>query len=294
MTPVMLGQWPINGVMLIIVGLIGLSIGSFLNVVIYRLSTVFFAKAKLEAYSILEQTAPCELQQELIHNDLLRRSACPQCHRPLKIWHNIPILSYLLLKGRCGFCQARIHWQYPVVEGVTAFVFLLTFALYGLSITSVAYSVVWCFLIVGSAIDLRYYILPDEITLIVMWGGLLFNLFTNHLPIDQAVLGAVIGYMLLWGSYWLFKLFTGKEGMGYGDFKLLAALGAWFGVSAVIFIVFVSAFVGIFLAAMASVVLRRGVGMIPYGPAIAVSGLLYTVIGEPLIQWYVSLLVFQY
>jgi leader peptidase (prepilin peptidase)/N-methyltransferase len=243
----------------------GLCIGSFLNVVAYRLPIMMEAQWEAD----LREAKGEEAIPQSRFNLLLPRSHCPSCKTPIKPWHNIPVISFLLLKGRCAHCNAVFGWRYPAVELFTGFCFgilaylhtptFLAFALMGLTSA----------LIVLALIDLDTFLLPDAITLPLIWLGLLTNMVTGAVPLDAAVLGAITGYMMLWLIYHLFKLVTGKEGMGYGDFKLLAATGAWFGFASLFSVLLVSSVSGVVFGLIIQKV--RGVGHsepFPFGPSI--------------------------
>lgn len=265
---------------------LGLLIGSFLNVVIYRLPKMM----------VLEWQAQCaECNQEIISgsprfNLIVPRSACPHCQRPIPAWENIPVISYLFLRGKCAGCGASISARYPLVELLSG---LLTAAVawrFGYGMACLAAMVfVWC-LIALTFIDWDTQLLPDSLTLPLLWLGLLLNLNQLFATLSDAVLGAMLGYLLLWGVYWLFKLTTGKEGMGYGDFKLLAALGAWFGWQLLPLIIMLSSVVGALVGIVLIVAFKQGRSTpIPFGPYLAGAGLIALFCGQNLTQQYLQL-----
>lgn len=266
----------------ILAGVCGLLIGSFLNVVIYRLPKMM----QRESDNYVAHANGTPPPHTGPYNLLLPRSACPHCQQPVAAMHNIPVLSYLLLRGRCAHCRARIPASYPAVELLTA---LATGGLiwhFGLTLTGISAVVLTCFLIVLSVIDLRTFLLPDDLTLPLLWLGLLLNLNGLFAPLGAAVIGAAAGYLALWVIFWIFKLLTGKEGMGQGDFKLLAALGAWLGWHALPFVLLfascMGAIVGIVLLALKK---HRADTPIPFGPYLAAGGLLALLYGNMIVDF---------
>jgi len=220
----------------------GLCIGSFLNVVAYRLPKMMEAQWAAELAEANEQPAPEKIRFNLSYPN----SHCPHCNNQLKTIHNIPVLSFLCLNGKCGFCKAAISWRYPSVEISCALLFGGVAWLHTPSLTAIALMGFCATLLVLALIDLDTYLLPDDLTLPLVWAGLMVNMTFRYIPLDQAVMGAASGYLMLWAIYKLFKKFTGKEGMGYGDFKLLAAIGAWHGIMSLFTVVFVASVSGIF------------------------------------------------
>ncbi|TJZ73117.1 prepilin peptidase [Chitiniphilus eburneus] len=262
---------------------LGLLIGSFLNVVIHRLPKMIEAEFRHEC-NTLDLPSEAPLPAKPAYNLMVPRSACPQCGRPISALENIPVLSYLALRGRCRGCGARISIRYPAVELICA---VLTAAVgwhLGLTLPGLgAVALTWA-LIALFFIDADTYLLPDSITLPLLWLGMLVNLAGGLVPLQDAVLGAVFGYLSLWSIYWLFKLATGKEGMGYGDFKLLAALGAWFGWQALPLIILLSSVAGALIGIVLAWSARRGFSKpMPFGPYLAVAGWL-TLIWGPQLQ----------
>jgi leader peptidase (prepilin peptidase)/N-methyltransferase len=268
-------------------GILGLVVGSFLNVVILRLPERMAAGWRQEARDVLEleaDTAP--LPPGIVREP----SHCPHCKHPLSALDNIPLFGWLMLRGRCRYCRTRISVQYPLVEllgGVLSAVIVWKFgpswmALVGLLLT-------WT-LIALSGIDFRTQLLPDQLTLPLLWLGLLLALVPMFVTAPAAILGAAIGYLSLWSVYWLFKLLTGKEGMGYGDFKLLAALGAWMGPVALLPIILLSSLIGA-LVGGSLIALRRHQREVPmpFGPFIAAAGWVWFVAGPDLLQGYMHL-----
>ncbi|KRE85348.1 methyltransferase [Rhodanobacter sp. Soil772] len=268
-------------------GVLGLLVGSFLNVVILRLPARMAAAWRQEARDVLElQADATPLPPGIVREP----SHCPHCKHPLSALDNIPLLGWLLLRGRCRYCQAKISIQYPLVEllsGVLSAVIVWKFgpswaALAGLALT-------WA-LIALSGIDFRTQLLPDQLTLPLLWLGLLLALLPMFVTAPASILAAAIGYLSLWSVYWAFKLLTGKEGMGHGDFKLLAALGAWMGPVALLPIILLSSLIGA-LVGGTLIALRKHEREIPmpFGPFIAAAGWVWFVAGPDLLQGYMQL-----
>jgi leader peptidase (prepilin peptidase)/N-methyltransferase len=274
---------------------LGLLVGSFLNVVIHRVPVMLERAWRQEALALDGKTPPDEPPYDLIRP----RSACPGCKAPISALQNIPVISWLLLRGRCAGCKQRISARYPLVELFTALLSAVVALQFGVSWTTVAALVLTWFLVALAFIDIDTQLLPDNMTLPLLWLGLLAALALPEegarLPVDlrSAVIGAMVGYLSLWSVYQLFKLITGKEGMGYGDFKLLAALGAWLGWQMVLPIILCAATVGA-LVGIASIVLgQRGRGVpMAFGPYLAAAGWLMLVFGQSLLDSYLSL--YQY
>lgn len=252
------------------VAVISLMVGSFLNVVIHRLPLMLERQWKLDSAEMLEQTAP-DIGEPI---SLVKpRSRCPHCGRMIRAWENIPVISYLALRGRCAGCDARISLRYPFVEVVTAVASAVVVWKFGLTWYSLGGVLLTWLLIPMIFIDFDYQLLPDNLTLPGLWLGLLFSLGGVFVTPPTAIIGAVAGYLSLWSVYHLFRLATGKEGMGYGDFKLLALLGAWLGWQMLPLIVLLSSLVGavLGLALMGLKLHKRDVPM-PFGPFLAIAG----------------------
>lgn len=254
-------------------GVVGLVIGSCLNVVAYRLPLLLQYRWRSECREYLELPADRDVSSPW--GLWWPPSACPSCGRGIRPHENIPLLSYLLLRGKCAGCDAKISPTYPVVEVLTALLFAALAWRYGATFRTGAALTLTAGLIGLSVIDLRHQLLPDSLTLPLLWLGLLLGPFAVFVDSDTAIIGAVAGYLSLWLVYRLFKLCTGKEGMGYGDFKLLAVLGAWFGWQTLPFIIAASAAAGIVLGGGAALLIRERRGLpIPYGPFLAVAGII--------------------
>ncbi len=260
--------------------LLGLLFGSFLNVVIYRLPIMLRTQWRQECQTFLHPDHPTPSLP--IFNLMQPASHCPSCQRPVAFYDNVPILSYLLLKGRCRGCQTHIPLRYPFIEALTALCFCAVVFCFGVSIQSGAYLLLTLSLLSLSVIDIDHTILPDEIVLPTLWAGLLWSTLLGTTP--QAILGATLGYLSLWLVYWVFKIVTGKEGMGYGDFKLLSLLGAWLGWQSLPIILLLSASVGsvVGLTLIARGRLTRNTPM-PFGPFIAGAGFI-TLLFSPQLQ----------
>lgn len=265
---------------------VGLMIGSFLNVVIYRLP-------KMMERTWQQQCA--ELRGESVEtlpafNLSVPRSTCPDCGHKITVLENIPILSYLFLRGRCSQCRKKISWRYPMVELFSGVISGFVAWYFGYSFIAIA-ALIFCWaMITLTLIDLDTQLLPDDITLPLLWLGLLINLTGGFTDISSAVIGAVIGYLVLWTIFWGFKLATGKEGMGYGDFKLLAAIGAWFGWSMLPLVVVLSSLVGAVVGISLIVFKKHKSSVpIPFGPFLAGGALIALFWGNQLNHMYFSL-----
>src|SRR5690606_10463414 len=229
--------------LLCLAGIVGLCVGSFLNVIIYRLPLQLQASWQRDSRDFLG-LEPAAEQPKTTLNIAFPASYCPKCHTPLKAWHNIPAISYLFLRGRCSHCAAPISLQYPMVELAAGLLFAFVATVYGLP-TTVGLELLFSLLLLTlTGIDFKTQLLPDILTYPLLWLGLLANTQGIFTDLQSAVIGAAAGYLSLWSVYWLFKLLTGKEGMGHGDFKLLAALGAWLGWQMLPLIIILSSFVG--------------------------------------------------
>lgn len=270
------------------IGLLGLIVGSFLNVVIVRLPRMLEAGWRASAADILGQPGP---ETSDVYNLAQPRSACPNCRAPIRAWQNIPVVSFLVLRGRCAGCGQRISRQYPLVEISSAGVALLTAWRFGPSLAcALALVLGWCLLSL-TVIDWQTQLLPDNITLTLLWLGLLASATHVFVGPISAILGAAAGYLVLWLIFHLFRLATGKEGMGHGDFKLLAALGAWLGWQQLPLVLVLAsvagAATGILLVATGRQ--QRGRAM-PFGPFLAAAGWLALIAGDTMLQTYFSLL----
>ncbi len=268
-------------------GLLGLLVGSFLNVVIHRLPRMMERDWQLQCAELRGEAAPEKERLSLA----APASRCPHCGHAIRAWENIPVLSFLLLKGRCSGCQAPISLRYPLVEAFTGLLSAFTVWHFGPTLAAAAALLLLWAMVALTGIDFDTQLLPDSITLPLVWLGLLFNISGTFTDLSSAVIGAMVGYLSLWSVYWLFKLATGKEGMGYGDFKLLAAIGAWLGWQMLPLTILLSSLVGAVVGVALIVLARRGRNVpIPFGPYLAAAGLLALYWGQELTQSYLRLL----
>jgi leader peptidase (prepilin peptidase)/N-methyltransferase len=262
---------------------LSLLVGSFLNVVIIRLPKAMQLEWQQECRVLLQLE---ELGEQASSPPLASiawpGSHCPHCKTPLKAWHNIPLVSYLLLRGKCAFCSIRISPRYPFIELLTGALGLLVAWQLGPSTAALMALMLVYVLVTLTFIDLDHKLLPDQLTLPLMWLGLVVNALGYFTSLDDALWGAVAGYTSLWLIYWGFRLITGRHGMGYGDFKLLAALGAWLGWQALPIIVLVSAVAGIVVALVLRMRTTQTDPQMPFGPFLSAGGLVYLLWGEQL------------
>ncbi|WP_154222106.1 prepilin peptidase [Marinicella rhabdoformis] len=261
--------------------ILGLVVGSFLNVVILRYPEILKYSWEKECAEYLEKPFKKTKPPGLI----LSRSYCPKCKKQLRAWHNIPLFSFLFLKGACGFCKEPIPWRYPVVELLTGLLSLLLAYSYGFSYQLIAALILLWFLIAITGIDVDTYLIPDQLSLTLLWVGLFISLFGVFITVEEAVVGALVGYLSLWLVFWIFKLATGKEGMGYGDFKLLAAGGAWLGAEPLLIVLIMASITGL-LAAVVEKFFGNGSGKIPFGPYLSAGIFITLLFGGELLEWY--------
>ncbi|MDP2902468.1 MAG: A24 family peptidase [Methylovulum sp.] len=268
----------------VLAGLVGLLVGSFLNVVIYRLPIMMRRNWRKECLAYLELDAEAELE---LFNLVLPLSRCPHCSAAIKPHQNIPVISYIFLKGQCANCHNPISPRYPTIEALTAITSAMVAWHFGYAGQTVfALALTWS-LIALSFIDIDHHLLPDSITLPMLWLGLLLSLFDVYTDAHASIIGAVAGYLVLWSVYHLFKLATGKEGMGYGDFKLLALFGAWLGWQYLPAIILLSSLVGSVLGITMMIVAKRDHTIpIPFGPYLAVAGWIALLWGNDINQLY--------
>lgn len=267
-------------------GIFGLLIGSFLNVVIHRMPKMM--QRESDNYVAHESGKP--LPHVDRYNLMTPRSACPQCGHRITAVENVPVISYLFLRGKCSECKSPISARYPLIELLTGGLSALLVWQFGSGVAGLAALVFAYLLIAMTFIDADTQLLPDDLTLPLLWCGLLLNLNATFVPLDEAVVGAAAGYLSLWAVYWLFKLATGKEGMGYGDFKLLAALGAWLGWKMLPVIVLLSSVVGAVVGISLILFAKHGRNNpIPFGPYLAAAGMIAMLFGKPLVQTYLGL-----
>jgi len=264
-------------------GVLGALVGSFLNVVIHRLP-IMMEHAWQDELADAQDKEPAQRER---FNLLVPRSRCPHCGHAIGAFENIPIISWLALRGRCSACRGTIAIRYPLIEALTAALFVGCAWQFGPGAAAIAAMAFCATLVALTGIDLDTQLLPDQLTLPLLWLGLLVNLGAMFARLPDAVIGAAAGYLVLWSVYWLFKLVTGREGMGYGDFKLLAALGAWFGWQALPLLLLVSSVVGAILGIAILVVQRKGRHTaIAFGPYLAIAGVITLFFGPQLRQWF--------
>ena len=273
--------------------ILGLMVGSFLNVVIYRLPKMMELGWQQQCAELRGESSRPDSDgvPHITYNLVVPRSACPHCNHTISAWENIPIISYLLLRGKCKSCGVPISPRYPIIEAISGMLSAYAAWHFGFGLAAAgALLFIWALLAL-TAIDFDTQLLPDDITLPLLWAGLLLNLFGVFTNLSSAVLGAVFGYLALWSVYWLFKLTTGKEGMGYGDFKLLAALGAWLGWQMLPLIILLSSLVGAVIGLTLILALKHGRNIpIPFGPYLAGGGMIAMFWGQTLTQSYLQLL----
>lgn len=278
-------QW----LLVLTVGVLGLLIGSFLNVVIHRLPKMMERDWHIQCADYLGQSTATGGAEPLTL--ATPRSRCPACGHQISAFENIPIISWLLLRGRCSACQTSISPRYPIIEALTGALFALAAVRFGYGWELLGAVILAGALVALTFIDIDTQLLPDSITLPLVWAGLVFNLFATYTDLQSAVIGAIVGYLSLWTVYWSFKLATGKEGMGYGDFKLLAALGAWLGWQLLPLIILLSSLVGAVVGILLIVLAKRGRNVpIPFGPYLGAAGLIALFWGKDLTQAYLRLM----
>lgn len=276
---------PGNVLSTVILGIFGLLVGSFLNVVIYRLPKMM----QRESDNYVAHETGQELPHQEPYNLTVPRSACPHCGHKITALENIPIISYLVIGGKCTGCKAPISIRYPLVELFTCLLSAGMIWHFGSGVAGLSAMFFAYFLIAMTLIDADTQLLPDDLTLPLLWLGLLVNLNGTFTSLPSAVIGAVAGYLSLWSIYWVFKLATGKEGMGYGDFKLLAALGAWMGWSMLPVIILLSSVVGAVVGIVLIILSKMGKNTpLPFGPYLAGAGLIALFWGKQLSAMYLS------
>ena len=269
----------------------GLLVGSFLNVVIYRVPIMMERSWRGQCRELLDVNTAGPAPEEERFDLITPRSRCPHCQRPIAAWENIPLVSYLRLKGRCAGCGKHIGARYPIIEAATALLSAIVAWHFGFGWAAAAALVLTWGLIALSVIDFDHQLLPDSITLPLLWLGLLLSLQTLFVDSASSIVGAAVGYLSLWSIYVLFKWVTGKEGMGYGDFKLLAMLGAWVGWQGLPVIVLLSSVVGAVVGIVLIVARGRDRNIpIPFGPYLAAAGWLTLLWGHDITARYFSLL----
>ena len=274
-----------NAVFISLSVLLGLAIGSFLNVVIYRLPKMMQREWQNNCLELQGQPIADLKQYSLVKP----RSACPLCGHMISALENIPVISYVILKGQCRTCKAPINPRYPLVEALTGILFGIISWKFGFTTNALFAAIFTSALIALTFIDFDTQLLPDDITLPLLWIGLVFNLNTGFTDIKSAIMGAVTGYLALWFIYWLFKFVTGKEGMGYGDFKLLAAIGAWFGWQLLPAVILLSSLLGAVVGIGLIFLTKRGREIpMPFGPFLAIGGFAALFFGTQIAHSYLA------
>jgi leader peptidase (prepilin peptidase)/N-methyltransferase len=274
-----------NAVFISLSVLLGLAIGSFLNVVIYRLPKMMQREWQNNCLELQGQPIADLKQYSLVKP----RSACPLCGHMMSALENIPVISYVILKGQCRTCKAPINPRYPLVEALTGILFGFITWKFGFTTNALFAAIFTSALIALTFIDFDTQLLPDDITLPLLWIGLVFNLNTGFTDIKSAIMGAVTGYLALWFIYWLFKFVTGKEGMGYGDFKLLAAIGAWFGWQLLPAVILLSSLLGAVVGVGLIFLTKRGREIpMPFGPFLAIGGFAALFFGTQIAHSYLA------
>lgn len=282
MTPVELDPYWVMG----LAGVLGVIVGSFLNVLIHRLPKMMQAEWVAQCAELRNEPPP----ETRRYNLMVPRSACPACHHSITAIENIPVLSWLMLGGKCSACKTRISPRYPVVELLTACLSVAVVWKFGPTWQALGGLIFVWTLIALAFIDFDTALLPDSLTLPLLWLGLMFNLASIFTSLPEAVAGAMAGYLLLWSIFWLFKLATGKEGMGYGDFKLFAAIGAWLGWKLLPVTLLLSSIVGAIVGIAMIILIKHDRRIpIPFGPYLAGGGLVALFFGDQLTRIYMSL-----
>jgi len=265
--------------------ILGLAVGSFLNVVIHRLPTMMERDWQEQCAELRGDARPATAPFDLARP----RSRCPACGHAISALENIPLLSYALLRGRCSACAAPIGMRYPAIEALSGIAAMYCASRYGFGSAAFGAMLFTWALIAAGTIDLDTQLLPDAITLPLLWAGLIVNIGGTFVDLRSAVIGAVAGYLFLWSVYWLFKLATGKEGMGFGDFKLLAAIGAWTGWQVLPLVVLLSSFIGAVVGITLMVFAKRGRNVpIPFGPYLAAAGVVGLFWGPQVTRYYLT------
>lgn len=267
--------------------IINLAIGSLLNVIIYRLPVMLKDKWREQCQEFLKTLTEKIQQQQPMFNLAWPTSHCTTCKKKLKPWHNVPLLSYIFLRGRCAYCEAIISWQYPAVELLTAALSIWAAFHFGLSYQYLFFLLLTYALISLTFIDLNHQLLPDDITLPFLWLGLLCNLFGLFATLPDAVIGAVAGYLSLWIFNYLFRLIRKKDGMGHGDFKLFALFGAWLGWQFLPLILLIAAGSGAIIGILLIITKKLDrENPIPFGPYLAIAGWIVALWGPQILNWY--------
>jgi len=275
-------------IFIIVASLFGLVVGSFLNTVIHRLPIMMEMDLRDQCAS-LKHSENLPPHHSSKYNLITPRSTCPHCRKAISAWHNIPIISFLLLGGQCKECKASINWRYPAIEIISALLVSLVANKFGFSLNTLVVSIFALALLTLTFIDWDSQLLPDSITMPLLWLGLIFNLDEGFTDIHSAVIGAIAGYLILWSIYWLFNLISLKENMVYGDFKMLAAIGAWFGWAMLPTVILISSLVGSIISISLIFFAKKGrCSPIPYSLFLATGGIAALFWGNQLSHLYLS------
>lgn len=276
--------------LIVVVCLLGLVIGSFLNVVVYRLPIMMQQEAQLQCAELLNVPVS---QSSQSFNLIQPRSHCPHCGHQVTMLENIPLVSFIWQRGQCTACHRAISWRYPLIELLSASLAIILAWQFGFTWQLLGALTLTWILLALSMIDFDHQLLPDSLTLPGLWLGLGVNLFNLYTNIEASVIGAIAGYLFLWSIYWVFKLLTGKEGMGYGDFKLLALLGAWLGWQPLPSIILISSFLGALVGISLIIIRQHDKNVpIPFGPYLAFAGWIYLLWGDKLTKIYFTWLTY--
>ncbi len=270
-----------------VVLMLGLTIGSFINVVVYRVPKMLFFSWFIQCYEFLNLQPKFKKIPDLGLNLFLPNSHCPKCKQKIRLIDNIPVISYCFLRGKCRACKQNISIKYPIVEMITAACSVVVSYKFGMNLElSFALLITWV-LILQAGIDHQESLIPDEITLPILWFGLIINSCNVFVNLQEAVIGAVVGYLVFWVVYWLFKIITGKDGIGQGDFKLIAMLGAWFGYKALPLIILLSTTMGSLVGGMLILLKKLDKNSpMPFGPYLAMAGWIAMLWGGTINEWY--------
>ncbi len=271
--------------------IISLLVGSFLNVIIFRLPKILIRVWRKQCYEFLEQKDHDSNQERCkpLRELFVKNSHCLHCNKTIKFYDNIPLVSYLILRGKCRSCKTKLSIQYPLIEALTAIFATIVAMRFGVTFQTVAGCLLTYVLLVQATIDIRHTLIPDEITLPMLWIGLLLSIPLIFVDSSSAIIGASIGYISLWLLYWVFLLVTNKEGMGFGDFKLLAMLGAWLGWQMLPFTILCSSVIGSIIGVgMVLVQGNKRIKRIPFGPFLAIAGWIALLYGNSINNWYLQ------
>jgi len=277
--------------MIILIIIIGLVVGSFISMLVYRIPVILFREWRKDCQLFLAEH-PAEKDTKKPMNLALPSSHCPHCEQALKWYHNIPIVGYLIQGGRCTHCHKKIPLRYPIIELLATITPIFCYAQFGFTTSFYLTTFLSWIMILQSYIDIEHQIIPDQITLPILWLGLFINTFNVFTDINSAIFGAIAGYLSLWIFAKLFFLITKKEGMGHGDFKLLAMLGAWLGWQVLPLIILMSSLIGAITGIAILLIKKQDKNTpIPFGPFLALAGWITLIYGQPIIQTYLNLLM---